>query len=118
MFLRRVVDTDENLIFVRDQDGRFLLCNTAMATLVNLQPSVRSMLQLQYPEFQVVVINDGSKDRTLEVLIDEFALVLHPEASRSMACCWKPCRSVDTAAGATCCSCFSWLFSRTSAIDS
>ena len=37
-FLRRVVDTDDNLIFVRDQEGRFLLCNSALAKLINLQP--------------------------------------------------------------------------------
>ncbi|WP_312253760.1 ATP-binding protein [Stutzerimonas nitrititolerans] len=37
-FLRRVVDTDENLIFVRDQQGRFVLCNNALAKLINLQP--------------------------------------------------------------------------------
>ncbi|MHB0852953.1 glycosyltransferase family 2 protein [Stutzerimonas nitrititolerans] len=47
-----------------------------------IRTSVRSMLQLQYPEFEVLVINDGSKDRTLEVLIEEFALVLHPEPVR------------------------------------
>ncbi|MBH0192104.1 MAG: glycosyltransferase [Nitrospira sp.] len=42
--------------------------------------SVRSLLQLQYAEFEVVVINDGSKDRTLDVLIEEFELVPFPEA--------------------------------------
>lgn len=36
--------------------------------------SVRSMLALNYPEMEVVVINDGSKDDTLQVLIDEFHL--------------------------------------------
>ncbi|HWJ94982.1 MAG TPA: glycosyltransferase family 2 protein, partial [Telluria sp.] len=34
--------------------------------------SVRSMLQLTYAEYEVVVINDGSKDGTLEVLKREF----------------------------------------------
>ena len=38
VFLRRVVDTDENLIFVRDEQGRFLLCNAAFATLLDSQP--------------------------------------------------------------------------------
>ena len=36
--------------------------------------SVRAMLNLRYPSHEVIVINDGSKDDTLEVLIDEFKL--------------------------------------------
>ncbi len=44
--------------------------------------SVRSMLQLDYPAFEVIVINDGSKDATLQVLKDEFGLVEFPEAYR------------------------------------
>jgi cellulose synthase/poly-beta-1,6-N-acetylglucosamine synthase-like glycosyltransferase len=43
--------------------------------------SVRSFLQLEYPEFEVVVVNDGSKDRTLEVLVEAFDLRPFPEAS-------------------------------------
>ena len=42
--------------------------------------SLRSMLQLAYPEFEIVVINDGSRDGTLKVLIEQFDLVLFPEA--------------------------------------
>lgn len=36
--------------------------------------SVRSLLQLQFPNYEVIVINDGSKDRTMEVLIEHFKL--------------------------------------------
>jgi len=36
--------------------------------------SVRSLLKLNYGEYEVVVINDGSKDRTLERLINEFQM--------------------------------------------
>lgn len=44
--------------------------------------SVRSMLQLSYSEMEIIVINDGSKDATLEVLKREFALAPFPEAYR------------------------------------
>jgi cellulose synthase/poly-beta-1,6-N-acetylglucosamine synthase-like glycosyltransferase len=37
--------------------------------------SVRSLLDSQFGEFEVVVINDGSTDRTLEELIEAFDLV-------------------------------------------
>jgi cellulose synthase/poly-beta-1,6-N-acetylglucosamine synthase-like glycosyltransferase len=46
--------------------------------------NVRSMLALHYPDFEVIVINDGSRDRTLQVLIEALNLqklerVWHPE---------------------------------------
>lgn len=36
--------------------------------------NVSSLLNLDYPNFEVVVVNDGSKDKTLELLIDKFHL--------------------------------------------
>ena len=41
--------------------------------------SIRSLLQLSYAEYEIIVINDGSTDTTLEVLIREFALTPFPE---------------------------------------
>jgi cellulose synthase/poly-beta-1,6-N-acetylglucosamine synthase-like glycosyltransferase len=44
--------------------------------------TVRSMLQLNYSHFEIVVINDGSTDRTLDQLKEAFDLHLFPEVVR------------------------------------
>ena len=44
--------------------------------------SLHSMLALHYPEFEVVVASDGSIDRTMELLIEHFALVADPRIYR------------------------------------
>jgi cellulose synthase/poly-beta-1,6-N-acetylglucosamine synthase-like glycosyltransferase len=41
---------------------------------VSVKESVGCMLRLDYPSYEVIVVNDGSKDRTLEFLVDEFKL--------------------------------------------
>lgn len=42
---------------------------------VTIIVNVKSLLTLEYPLFEVIIVNDGSKDKTLEKLIDEFELV-------------------------------------------
>ena len=37
--------------------------------------NVNSFLNLEYPNFEIIIINDGSKDKTLELLIDNFELI-------------------------------------------
>lgn len=39
-----------------------------------IRDSVRAMLNLHYPNHEVIIISDGSKDDTLAILIDEFKL--------------------------------------------
>ncbi len=59
---------------------------------VTISQSVRSMLNLNYPKFEVVVVNDGSKDDTLGVLIKEFHLC--KSTFRSGTAITRPVRAV------------------------
>ncbi len=55
--------------------------------------SIRSLLQLNYSEYEVIAINDGSKDKTLEVLINQFRLMPFPDAY-DQRLATKPIRAV------------------------
>ena len=41
---------------------------------VIIYDSVNSLLNLDYPTFEVIIVNDGSTDKTLDILISEFDL--------------------------------------------
>ncbi len=44
--------------------------------------SIRALLQLRYQHFEVIIVNDGSKDDTLATMIRDFELTPFPEAYR------------------------------------
>ena len=41
----------------------------------NISENVKSLLTVNYPSYEIIIINDGSKDNTLQKLIDDFHLV-------------------------------------------
>lgn len=55
--------------------------------------SIKAMLQLEYPQFELVVVNDGSTDDTLEKLVDAFDMQPFPEAYRARVSC-RPVKGI------------------------
>lgn len=55
--------------------------------------TIHSLLQLNYPEFEIVVVNDGSKDGTVRAAIDAFGLQPFQEVHRRVLAT-KPVRAV------------------------
>ena len=49
----------------------------------SISASIHALLQLDYPEFEIIVVNDGSVDATLQQLIGDFSLKIFPEAYRT-----------------------------------
>jgi cellulose synthase/poly-beta-1,6-N-acetylglucosamine synthase-like glycosyltransferase len=59
-----------------------------------IRESVRSFLDLNFPQFEVVVVNDGSTDRTLDVAIKAFDLLRAPAGRQQPQLDTKPVRGV------------------------
>jgi len=47
---------------------------------ITIVDSILALLQLNYPDYEIVIINDGSSDDTLEVLKEHFELKAFPES--------------------------------------
>jgi cellulose synthase/poly-beta-1,6-N-acetylglucosamine synthase-like glycosyltransferase len=55
--------------------SRFPLLVPAYNESATIVDSVRNLISLDFPEYEVIVINDGSKDDTLQLLIDAYELL-------------------------------------------
>src|SRR3954465_9553661 len=85
MWRSSMLELRRHILLIRGESRHLLLSSTLSPTISILAPafneeasievSLRALLALQYPNLEIIVISDGSKDRTVQVLIDRFDLV-------------------------------------------
>lgn len=73
-YLRRNTSTDYYKILQSPEAPSVSILAPAYNEEATIIENVRSLLSVQYPNFEVVVVNDGSRDRTLVKLIEEYQL--------------------------------------------
>ena len=85
LLVSSLLEMRRHLLLIADESRHLLLSSTLSPTISILAPafneeatieaSLKALLALQYPRLEVIVISDGSKDKTVPVLIDRFDLV-------------------------------------------
>ncbi len=66
----------DNILLAQPNTPPISIIAPAYNEEASIVDSVRAFLHLEYPSFTVVVVNDGSKDRTLARLVERFKLEL------------------------------------------
>src|SRR6202453_5060333 len=75
LFLRKESYTDYKLILGSPLAPGISVIAPAFNEGLTIISNVRSLLTFNYPKYEVIIINDGSTDDTLEKVIREFELV-------------------------------------------
>jgi len=70
-----IADESRHLLLSSRLSPRISILAPAFNEEATIEGSLRALLALQYPRLEVIVISDGSKDRTVEVLKERFDLV-------------------------------------------
>jgi len=71
-FVRRTFFSDYRQIMQSEMTWPVSVLVPAHNEETNIADTVRSLMMLNYSEFEIIIINDGSTDRTLQTLIDAF----------------------------------------------
>src|ERR1700741_570193 len=85
LLVSSLLELRRHMLLIADESRHLLLSSTLSPTISILAPayneeasietSLRALLALHYPSLEVIVISDGSRDRTVQVLIEKFDLV-------------------------------------------
>src|SRR3954470_16449156 len=85
LLVSSMLELRRHILVIRGECRHLLLSSTLSPTISILAPafneeasievSLRALLALHYPNLEVIVISDGSKDRTVQVLKERFDLV-------------------------------------------
>ena len=85
LLVSALLELRQHMLLIADESRHLLLSSTLSPTISILAPayneeatievSLRALLALHYPNLEVIVISDGSRDRTVQVLIEKFDLV-------------------------------------------
>ena len=85
LLVSSLLEMRRHMQLITDESRHLLLSSTLSPTISILAPafneeatieaSLRALLALQYPQLEVIVISDGSKDETVKVLVERFDLV-------------------------------------------
>ncbi|HZE09303.1 MAG TPA: glycosyltransferase family 2 protein [Gemmatimonadaceae bacterium] len=85
LLVSSLLELRRHMLLIADESRHLLLSSTLSPTISILAPafneeatietSLRALLALQYPSLEVIVISDGSRDRTMDVLTKRFDLV-------------------------------------------
>lgn len=85
--------TRYDLLMKSDVAPKVSILAPAFNEEANIVENVRSLIAINYPSYEVVIINDGSKDSTLKKVIDYFQMVEVPYSySLEVEC--KPIRGI------------------------
>src|SRR5437868_12934146 len=85
LLVSSLLELRHHMLLIADESRHMLLSSTLSPTISLLAPAytlslhdalpICALLALHYPSLEVIVISDGSKDRTVQVLIEKFDLV-------------------------------------------
>ena len=75
-YLKKNSFVDYNVLLTSEFAPRLSLIAPAYNEGFTIEENVKSLLSLNYNNYQVIVVNDGSKDNSLEILIKTYDLVI------------------------------------------